>query len=115
ADENLIDYQNWTTIMNGGFRAVEKLGNELYASNRSNSILRFTPQGNTNVVHNFSSEVIRFRLADDLLTITTTNSIQAYAEGFVQEAAVSNVLGFDLNLQSGYGFGNNFYLGTAED
>ena len=42
ADDNLIDYQNWTTIMWGGFRAAEKLGNELYASNRSNSILRFT-------------------------------------------------------------------------
>src|SRR5690606_13520141 len=65
ADENLIDYQNWTTIINGGFRAVEKLGNELYTSNRSNTILRFTPEGNTTAVQNFSSEVKRFRLADD--------------------------------------------------
>lgn len=115
ADENLIDYQNWTTIINGGFRAVEKLGNELYASNRSNTILRFTPQGTTDAVQTFGSEVVRFRTADDLLTITTKTSIQAYSEGFVQEAAVNTVLGFDLNLQSGYGFGTNFYLGTTED
>src|SRR5690606_9021067 len=115
ADENLIDYQNWTTIINGGFRAVEKLGNELYTSNRSNTILRFTPEGNTTAVQNFSSEVKRFRLADDLLTITTKNAIYAYSEGFVQEASVSNVLDFELDLQSGYGFGYNFYLGTVED
>lgn len=115
ADDNLIDYQNWTTIIGGGFRAAEKLGNELYASNRSNSILRFTAQGNTSVVQNFNSEVLKFRLADNLLTITTKNSIQAYSEGFVQESAVNNVLGFNLDLLSGYGFGNNFYLGTAED
>ncbi len=115
ADDNLIDYQNWTTIINGGFRAAEKLGNELYASNRSNTILRFTPQGATNPVNTFSTEVLKFRLADGLLTITTKNSIYAYSEGFVQQAAVNNVLGFDLNLLSGYGFGNNFYIGTAED
>ena len=115
ADENLIDYQNWTTIMGGGFRAVEKLGNDLYASNRSNSILRFTPQGNTTQVQSYSSEVLRFRLADDLLTVTTKNGIYAYSQGFVQASSVTTVLGFDLNLQSGYGFGNNFYLGTAED
>lgn len=115
ADDNLIDYQNWTTIISGGFRAAEKLGNELYASNRSNSILRFTAQGSTSVVQNFSSEVLKFRLADDLLTITTKNSIQAYSQGFVQQSAVNNVLGFDLDLLSGYAFENNFYLGTAED
>ncbi len=115
ADDNLIDYQNWTTIINGGFRAAEKLGNELYASNRSNAILRFTPQGTTNVVSNFNSEVLKFRLADNVLTITTKNSIQAYSEGFVQEAAVNNVLDFDIDLLSGYGFENNFYLGTVED
>lgn len=115
ADDNLIDYQNWTTIMGGGYRAMEKLGNELYASNGSNSILRFTPQGNTTVVQTFNSVVQKFRLADDLLTITTKNSIHAYSEGFVQESSVANVQGFQLDLQSGYGFGNNFYLGTKED
>jgi ligand-binding sensor domain-containing protein len=115
ADDNLIDYQNWTTIMGGGFRAAEKLGNELYASNRSNTILRFTPDGTTVAVENFNSEVQKFRLADNLLTIITKTSSQAYSEGFVQEASVSTVLGFDLDLLSGYGFGNNFYLGTNED
>ena len=115
ADDNLIDYQNWTTIMGGGYRAMEKLGNELYASNRSNAILRFTPQGNTTVVQTFISEVQKFRFAANLLTITTKNSIHAYSEGFVQESAVTNVQGFQLDLLSGYSFGNNFYLGTAED
>lgn len=115
ADDNLIDYQNWTTIINGGFRAAEKLGNELYASNRANTILRFTPQGATNPVNTFNAEVLKFRLANGLLTITTKNSVHAYSEGFVEQAAVTNVLDFDLNLLSGYGFGNNFYIGTAED
>ncbi|MGB3345046.1 MAG: two-component regulator propeller domain-containing protein [Aequorivita sp.] len=115
ADDNLIDYENWTTIMGGGFRAVEKLGSELYASNRSNAILRFTPDGNSTVVKNFPSNVFRFRVADDLLTITTNTSIQAYSEGFLEEATVSMVQGFDMDLLSGYAFKNNMYLGTNED
>lgn len=114
-DDNLIDYRNWTTIMAGGFKAAAQVGNELYASNRSNSILRFTPEGNNNTVENFSSNIQKFRMAEGLLTIITENSIQSYSEGFVQEASVRNVQGFDLNLQSGYAFGSNFYLGTKKD
>ena len=115
ADDNLIDYQNWTTILGGGFRAMEKLGTELYACNRANTILRFTPEGTTTVVQNFTSEVLKFRFADNLLTITTKNSIQAFSEGYVQESVVSNILDFEIDLLSGYAFGNNFYLGTNED
>jgi streptogramin lyase len=115
ADDNLIDYENWTTIMGGGYRAAEKLGNELYAANRANSVLRFTSNGASTVVKNFSSEVLKFRLADNLLTITTKNSIQAYSQGFIEEAAVNNVLNYDLDLLSGYGYKQNFYIGTNED
>ena len=115
ADNDLIDYQNWTTIMGGGFKALEQLGNELYAANQSNTILRFTPNGTTTNVETFASNVLKFRFADDLLTITTANSIQSYSEGYIQEASVTNVQDFDINLFSGYAFGSNFYLGTAED
>src|SRR5690606_24816518 len=115
ADDNLIDYQNWTTIMNGGFRAVAKLGNELYAANEANAILRITPQGNSTVVKNFPSNGYSFRVADDLLSITTNTSVQAYSEGFIEEATVTTVQGFDMDLLSGHAFKNKMYLGTNED
>ena len=114
-DDNLIDYRNWTTIIGGGFKAVEKVGNELYASNRSNTVVRFTPEGGTSTVQNFTSNIQKFRSADNLLTITTTNSIHSYSEGFVEQASVTNIQDFDLDLQSGYAFGNKFYLGTKDD
>lgn len=114
-DDNLIDYRNWTTVMGGGFKAVGKIESELYASNRSNTVLRFTTEGATTAVRNFSSNIQKFRMADGLLTITTDNSIHSYSEGFSEEASVTNVQDFDLDLQSGYAFGGNFYLGTKED
>ena len=115
ADDNLIDYQNWTTIISGGFRAMEQLGSDLYASNQSNTILRFTPSGTSVNVANFNSEVKSFKLADDLLTITTKNSIQAYSDGFNREDFVNNIPPYNLDLQAGYAFANNLYLGTKND
>jgi hypothetical protein len=115
ADDNLIDYQNWTTIIGGGFNAVETLGDEIYAANSVNTIVRFNPDGSFINIQNFTSSILKFRLADNLLTVTTENSIYSYSEGFVSEASVTNLPDFDLNLLSGYGFGSNLYLGTAED
>lgn len=115
SDNNLIDYQNWTTIVSGGFRAIEKLGSEIYAANLANSILRLTPDGNTSVVKTFASEVLALKNSGDYLTITTKNAVNVYAPGFVPEAVVDNVQGFELNLLSGYTLDGKIYLGTTDD
>lgn len=114
-DDGLIDFQNWTTIINGGFRALAKLGGELYASNRSNDVLRFTPNGAVTLVQRFSDKILQFRASPDLLTITTATSVQVYSPGFLTEAEIRQVKGFDFELYSGYAVGNNAYLGTQED
>ena len=114
-DDNLIDYQNWTTILGGGFRAMERLGDELYASNRSNTILRFTENGNTTAVQNFPNNVQSFKLNEEKLTITTSNSINVFSPGYVPEAAISSVQGFDLELLTGNAIGQLAFLGTAND
>ncbi len=114
-DDNLIDYQNWTTILGGGFRAMEKLGDDLYASNRSNTILRFTPDGNTTALQNFPENILGFKLNNELLTITTTHSVNVYGPGFVSQASINRVQGFDLDLLSANALGGNVFLGTKED
>ena len=113
-DDDLIDYQNWTTILGGEFRGVQSLNDELYSFNGNNTVLQFTPEGTTTVVDNFASSIIDFGVKDNLLTITTTNSIQAYSSGYVQEAVVANLPDLTYELQSGYAFNNAFYLGTTE-
>lgn len=114
-DRNLIDYQNWTTIVTGGFRAMEKLGGELYASNRSNTILRVSPEGSTSAVQNLPSEVQKFRSKNDLLTITTVNSIQVLSPGYIQEAQVNFIDGYESSFFSGLALGQNIYAGTRQD
>ncbi len=114
ANENLIDYQQWSTIISGGFLAVDQVGSELYAATSANSVIRFTPQGSTTNVANFSSEIIDFNSKDNSLVITTKNSIQAYSEGFVLQGSINSLPNFEYELQSGYAFNNTFYLGTTD-
>lgn len=115
ANDNLIDYNQWSTIAGGGFRAIETLGTELYAANLGNTVLRITPEGIITTVRNFNATIQSFRKANNILSITTTKSVQAYSEGFIEEVVVDNVLDFELDLQSGLTFGNNVFLGTTDN
>ncbi len=113
-NENLIDFQQWTTIQNGNFKGIQKLGTELYVANTGNTVFNFNPNGGINPVGNFN-DIVDFQTFNDVLTITATASIHAYTEGFQQQASVTSVSEFDYRLLSGYAFNNVFYMGTSED
>lgn len=113
ASENLIDFQQWNTIQGGNFKGIQKLGSELYIVNNGNRVFRLNPNGNINNVQNFSSSVIDFQSANEILTITTNTSIQAYSQGFQQVASLSSLPNYNYELLSGYSFNNTFYLGTS--
>ncbi|WP_339702563.1 two-component regulator propeller domain-containing protein [uncultured Marixanthomonas sp.] len=113
-NENLIDFQQWTTIQNGNFKGIQKLGTELYVANTGNGVSRLNLDGSINPVGNFNS-IVDFQTFNNVLTITTTTSIYAYTEGFQQQGSVTSVLDFDYQLFSGYALNNVFYMGTRED
>jgi len=114
-DDNLIDYRNWIPpIVNGGYKGVQRLQDELYILNTGNTVFRMTPEGDITNVGGFSENVIEFKSNNELLTIATANTIQAYSSGFVQEATVQSIPDLPYRLQSGYAFNNHFYLGTTE-
>ncbi|PKA83065.1 putative secreted protein (Por secretion system target) [Ulvibacter sp. MAR_2010_11] len=113
-DDNLIDFQNWTTVLTGGWNGVQTLNTELYAVSVNNNVVRFTPQGASNTVQSFNAAVVDFMAFDDLLTITTPNAIRSYSEGFVLQASTNSTANFEYKLQSGLAFNSTFYMGTTE-
>ena len=113
-DDNLIDYQQWTTITEGGFKGIQSLNTELYAVKNNNVIQRYSPENGFVEVGSFNTDVVDFNVTSNILTITTLNSIHAYSEGFVLESEVTSLLDYDYILQSGITFNNIFYLGTNE-
>lgn len=114
-DDDLIDFQNWIPpIVTGGFKGVQRLQDELYIINSSNTIFKMTPEGTVTNVGSFSDSIIEFKSNNDFLTIATRNEIRAYSVGFVQEASVNTIPDVPYSLQSGYTYNNHFYLGTTE-
>ncbi len=114
ANDNLIDYEQWETVVGGNFLGIQNLQNQLFALNTNNTVLREVPSG-FSPIENFSTTIVDFQSHNDLLTITTSGAIRAYAEDYTLVASVTSLSDFDLNLQSGYSFNNHFYIGTKED
>ena len=114
ADDNIIDYQQWTTVIDGGFKGIQSLGNELYTVNNSNTILKLDPVVGFLPIDSFLSSVVDFGVVSNVLTITTESSIHAFSEGYTLLSEINNLLEYDYSLQSGYSFNNTFYLGTTE-
>ena len=114
ADESIIDFEEWTTVIEGGYKGIQSLGSELYTVNNNNTILKFDLDVGFLQIDFFISPVLDFGVASEVLTITTENSIKAYTEGYSLLEEVNNLIDFDYKLQSGYTFNNTFYLGTKE-
>lgn len=112
-DENIIDYEQWTTTSSGGYKGIQTLGNELYALNNMNVLFRLDPNLEFIEIDSFLTNVIGFGVQSNILTITTENSIEAYQEGYGEPLATVENLNYDYTLQSGYFYNNTFYLGTS--
>ena len=112
-DENIIDYEQWTTTSSGGYKGIQTLGNELYALNNMNVLFRLDPNLEFIEIDSFLTNVIDFGVQSNILTITTENSIEAYQEGYGEPLAAVENLNYDYTLQSGYFYNNTFYLGTS--
>ncbi len=113
-DDNLIDFAQWLTLSSEPYRGVQTLNNELYLIKFIRSIQRYTPENGFINVTTFIEPVKDFNVKDNILTITSEKLIQAYSEGFLLEASVNTIPGFDYQLQSGFSFNSNMYLGTTE-
>ena len=112
-DENIIDYEQWTTNLSGGYKGIQTLGNELYTLNNMNVLFRLDPNLEFIEIDSFLANIIDFGVQSNILTITTENSIEAYQEGYGEPLATVGNLNYDYTLQSGYFYNNTFYLGTT--
>ncbi|NND64321.1 MAG: hypothetical protein HKN48_14120 [Flavobacteriaceae bacterium] len=114
-DDNLIDFENWSTITSGNIRGIETLGNEIYIARNNNTIARYLEGVGFAQVGTVPSSVLDFKTINDQLSITTIDEISVFGPGYTPLASVSSLPEFDYELQSGIAFGNNMYLGTAEN
>jgi hypothetical protein len=113
-DENIIDYQQWDIYDTGWYKGIQVLGSKLYAARRDNIVFEIIPNTGITQLVSFNESIVDFNVFNDLLTITTTGTIQTYSEDFTFESSVLSLPEIDYELQSGIAINNNFYMGTKE-
>ncbi len=115
-NDNLIDFNQWQLVADGGYGGVQTLNDQVYVLDFFNNALRFNSPFNFTSVATFSSPVLNFVTKNNITTATTLNSISAYGNSFSLLARVNSVIEYpDIKLQSGFAFNNTLYLGTTED
>lgn len=114
-DNSIIDYNSWSTISSGNFRAIGKIKNELYTATTSNAVLHLEPNGTLTQKRSFPQGIQKFRIHNDLLTISTSNSAHVFSEGFINRENIDFIQNYDLKLNSALASGNHVFLGTEED
>ncbi len=113
-DENIIDFAVWETVTLGNFVGVQRLGSRVLAASMENRVFRLNGGTIPEQIAVYNSNIQDFEVNNALLTVTTSQQIFAYSQGFILESSVSSLLDFEYTLQSGYSFGNFFYLGTTQ-
>lgn len=113
-NDNLIDFEQWTTIVGGGFKGIQNLNLEIFLARNDNKVLRYIPGSGFEQVESYNTPIVDFNITSNILTVTTENTIHGYSEGFVLQSEVLFLPDFDYLLQSGLSFNNKFYMGTKE-
>ncbi len=113
-DDNIIDFQQWNIYDTGWYKGIQILGTKVYVARRDNIIFEFIPNSGINQLISFNESILDFNVVNDLLTITTSTTIQTYSENFILESLVTSLPDIDYLLQSGIAINNNLYLGTTE-
>ncbi|MFT5102445.1 MAG: streptogramin lyase [Candidatus Latescibacterota bacterium] len=113
--DNLIDFEQWTTVVDGSYKGVQNLAGTVYILRTNDKVFQYNFGFPPTFIEDLNDEVVDFKVHNDLLTITTENTINAYSENYTLEASVTSVPEYDYILQSGLAFNSKFYLGTSEN
>ncbi|WP_040280731.1 type IX secretion system anionic LPS delivery protein PorZ [Psychroserpens damuponensis] len=109
---NLIDYQQWTTIVNGSFIAIQTLGSQLYAVDQNNVIYDIV-NDNLNSLFTYPSLPEDVRSVDSNLIITLKENVYVYDENFNQILTASTNSDFDTDFTSATISEDDVYIGTT--
>lgn len=111
--DNLIDFEQWSTVVEGSYNGVQNLAGTVYILRTNNKVLKYNFGFPPTFIEEFNETVVDFKVDNDVLTLTTETAISAYSENYTLEASVSSVPAFNYTLQSGLALNNTFYLGTT--
>ena len=114
ANSNLIDFQQWQTVVNGNFLGIQTVNEKLYVVNNNNTIYELV---NDSLIQLFTyTDVpLDIKAVNNYLLVTTANNVFVYDADFnlITSASVSS--DFDTDFTSGIiATDSSIYIGTTD-
>ena len=113
SNQNLIDFQFWTTLTSGNFTNVAAFGTQLYTVNSNNRIFEIIGT-NLNPLFVYPQSVEDLKVSDNSLLVTTPSKLYQYAAGFNIIDTYTTNPEFETSFTSALTIDNVIYIGTAD-
>jgi len=113
SNPNLIDYQQWQTLNNGNFLAVQSVEGNLYAVKSDNGIYQII--NDTFIgLFTYPNQPLDVKEANGSLIITTQSSVFVYDSSFLLQATASVNQEYNTLFSSATISDGHIYIGTID-
>jgi len=114
--ENLIDYNQWTSVISGNWMSVEAVGNELIAVNTSSNLHRFNGSGFQPFIQLFQLP-LDVRQNENSLIVTTQNNVYVYNAQLAQVLQINTnqITEVEAVFTCATVINGKVYIGTQEN
>jgi len=113
SNPNLIDYQQWQTLNNGNFLAIQSVEDNLYAVKSDNGIYQII--NDTFIgLFTYPNQPLDVKEANGSLIITTQSSVFVYNSSFLLQATASGNQEYNTLFSSATISDEHIYIGTSD-
>lgn len=109
---NLIDFQNWQTIVIGDYVAIETVSDKLYTVNTNRQIYQVNNDVLNNALFQYDSVPLEVNNVSGNLVVTTSNNVFVYTNNFVTISQVALTPDFLTSYKSATLDANYIYIAT---
>lgn len=113
ANSNLIDFQLWSSLSTGDFKAVTVFDSGLYAVNSTNTLYEINGTTLSSLI-NYPQPVAELTVSDNVLLITTDSKVYQYAPGFTLMETYSTTSELATRFTAALKIDAALYIGTKD-
>jgi len=110
---NLIDFQQWNTLINGNYTTIVEFQDRVYASRASGIIYEITSTSINNLF-NINPSPIDVEVNNDVLVYATSNEVQVYNATMNLTATFQPSTDFETDFSAAVINDNEVYMGTSD-
>lgn len=110
---NLIDYQNWQTVVSGSFSSIEVVGNKMFTTRTDNRIFEIT-NNTLSQLFQFSNPPLDVRKVNSYLIVTTLSDVFVYDSNFNLISQASVIPSHNTTFTAATSDAEYIYIGTRD-